>query len=596
MVMLKRDCENLDEEQLNRLVYELQLSAENFESEFSSTLRAIGELDNTLLVVRPDGTRSVEATVGQDERFLRWCENVLQLVQEFTEWTGRLRENLEKVDTVLEYLGAIRELIEMAPSGNTVVVEDFWLERYEYEVGWVRIEPREARIGDYVRVGIKLHNTDWLARGRTWLWFGGFLEGLEGYADLGATQTLTTYVDEFTIPRWYREDYFVSVEGRWESWALIFFVWTKTGEGEISKQELVINKRPKSSVRPVEPQEPSPWGTTFTYWTDIDDPDGETVTVTLYKDGIKYGDSKTVHGSGSPSWTWTSTADDIGEHTYYFEITDEYGVTVYDPPTGVHSGPTVTKRSTTLTITVSDDTPAFGQLITFTGELRDEFGEPVAGKTIRLYKTKINENPVDTGLSATTDSQGRYTISFVYEDTEVFGYFASFEEDNLYFGCESGKIWIGDTEPPPAPEVQSDTHPDPNVWYARSEVVFSWPTPPDDSGIVGYSYALDSLPNETIETTGNSVLLQDVPDGEHWFYVRAQDGAGNWTPDDAVESKACRVRIDTKAVQSEYQGFFLSGVSMPNNYYFIPPSNVTVTGVTFKMGGTSVPGEKNERR
>ncbi|MFZ5916154.1 MAG: hypothetical protein ACOYZ7_04415 [Chloroflexota bacterium] len=99
---------------------------------------------------------------------------------------------------------------------------------------------------------------------------------------------------------------------------------------------------------------------------------------------------------------------------------------------------------------------------------------------------------------------------------------------------------------PSAPEISSPTHPDEATWYNDDAPTFNWTTPPSGAGIQGYSYALDhnpaSLPDNIIETNGNTVAFANLDDGIWYFHVRAQDGANNWGPADHF-----RVNIDTAA-------------------------------------------------
>ncbi|MBN2449610.1 MAG: hypothetical protein JXR77_04435, partial [Lentisphaeria bacterium] len=63
---------------------------------------------------------------------------------------------------------------------------------------------------------------------------------------------------------------------------------------------------------------------------------------------------------------------------------------------------------------------------------------------------------------------------------------------------------------------------------------FLWSVPPDPAGIQGYSIAIDSshdtVPDETIDTTEPSLLVQDSLPAGTWLHVRAVDGAGNAGP------------------------------------------------------------------
>jgi len=104
--------------------------------------------------------------------------------------------------------------------------------------------------------------------------------------------------------------------------------------------------------------------------------------------------------------------------------------------------------------------------------------------------------------------------------------------------------YVPDTTPPPAPVISSPTHTNEDEWFSNNDPTFEWTTPPDPSGIEGYSYTLDhspsTTPDTTVDTTENSARYFDIADGEWWFHVRAKDNADNWGSPDHY-----RVRVDT---------------------------------------------------
>ncbi|MBU1598489.1 MAG: PKD domain-containing protein, partial [Nanoarchaeota archaeon] len=89
-----------------------------------------------------------------------------------------------------------------------------------------------------------------------------------------------------------------------------------------------------------------------------------------------------------------------------------------------------------------------------------------------------------------------------------------------------------DSTPPPAPAVQSPTHPDPNAQYLNDAPVLTWTTPDDATGIKGYSWVLDqiaaTMPDATSDGIGNQTSYTGVLPGIWYFHIRAQDWAGNW--------------------------------------------------------------------
>ena len=677
---------------LENLVKTAELRAENLENKFLDLLWTLENMDGLpALFVNDNGARWVRINGQFDNRLKMWVENVLLQTHKLIEKLRALQENSgqEAIDEVLIHVAATRELLDVPPSEHGGV-EDLWFERWD-GTSWRRTA--EAHPNDSIRMKAKLHNPRWIEREKLWIkvyWRGWYLG--EWYFDLPALYTGEHELYSTTAP-YAPGSYKFYIEGRWESWSC-FFCWPiKTGGGTIPKWEITLevkNRAPKSERQPVSPDK-GPWGTTFTYSTDVKDFDGHWVEVTLYKDGIKYGGSKWVHGSGTPTWTWTSTSADIGDHNYYFVATDGYETT-RDPLTGTHSGPTVTKRGTSLTMSVSNREPAIGQSVTFSGYLMDTFANAgLGGKTIKLDRRPPGSGSwTYTGWSATTSASGYYNITVTPSGT--YYYRARFEGDTAYGGSTSSEDWVKvrdktpppaprmypepaytqdttntvswtavtdpwpgtgtrdyyvqratnsaftagvwspgwisatsynftglsdrviyyyrvkardwadppnesgwsnvvsstqDATAPPAPSVSSWTHPSSDVWYANPNPSFSWTKPYDVSGISGYSYALDSIPLDRINTYARSASLTGVSDGEHTFYLKAQDGAGNWGKWPGGVGRYT-FRINTTSVQSYYSGFFLKGLNINNTYEFIPPAQATLTHVVFRLGTTVI--------
>ena len=77
--------------------------------------------------------------------------------------------------------------------------------------------------------------------------------------------------------------------------------------------------------------------------------------------------------------------------------------------------------------------------------------------------------------------------------------------------------------PPPAgPIVVSETHPDQSVWYSNPNVILKWAT---TEAVQSYSYIFDeepvSRPDDSGEGTRSSVIYKNVPDGKHYFHIKA---------------------------------------------------------------------------
>jgi len=82
----------------------------------------------------------------------------------------------------------------------------------------------------------------------------------------------------------------------------------------------------------------------------------------------------------------------------------------------------------------------------------------------------------------------------------------------------AAKLWEGGPDLPP------------NVWRQENDPYFYWTEPVSDAPIEGYYHSLDSIPDSSSDFTTNTYYEfpeDSVPDGEHFFYVRSKDSAGN---------------------------------------------------------------------
>jgi len=88
-----------------------------------------------------------------------------------------------------------------------------------------------------------------------------------------------------------------------------------------------------------------------------------------------------------------------------------------------------------------------------------------------------------------------------------------------------------EVKPPTGLAASSPSHA--GGWSANSTVQIVWGGATDENGIGGYSYAFspvqDFVPDE-MKDAGATVttLTMPLPDGEHWFHLRAVDAEGNW--------------------------------------------------------------------
>jgi len=85
-------------------------------------------------------------------------------------------------------------------------------------------------------------------------------------------------------------------------------------------------------------------------------------------------------------------------------------------------------------------------------------------------------------------------------------------------------------EPPGAPRISSDTHPDENLWYSNADPVFTWELLPDVID-VDVLLSRDNVPPEYTDATEGKGLIDrfslvDVAEGTHYIQVTFRTDAG----------------------------------------------------------------------
>ena len=78
--------------------------------------------------------------------------------------------------------------------------------------------------------------------------------------------------------------------------------------------------------------------------------------------------------------------------------------------------------------------------------------------------------------------------------------------------------------------------------YPGDQATFAWQAPPCQAGVEGYAYSLDQdpagIPPPGVMTTDDTVTLEGLTPGTHYFHLMARDLQGFWSP---VSTRTVRV-------------------------------------------------------
>lgn len=246
--------------------------------------------------------------------------------------------------------------------------------------------------------------------------------------------------------------------------------YTKENPENSPYLEITYNVPPTLSGGSVVPTT-SEWEASFTYditYTDADN-DLPTTYPRLFIDGENVGRATTEKDPGDQDTTdgkvykyvLETTSENMGIHSFYFYVEDTlHGFSARYPSTGSQDGPTVTKRSVSLTCDVDNGAPEPGQQITFSGYLKNSKGLALAQRTVQLYM-----DGSDTGLTAVTDNSGFYSISTAApENRGLFSYKVHFAEEALYSSAQSSAASVSTEVPGAVPEL-------PLAWIAGIAIV-----------------------------------------------------------------------------------------------------------------------------
>lgn len=124
------------------------------------------------------------------------------------------------------------------------------------------------------------------------------------------------------------------------------------------------------------------------------------------------------------------------------------------------------------------------------------------------------------------------SASVLANDGKGTNILSSFEEASFQIGVvrqEAPEITTpsGSTGTPPAPEISSLTHPDPNKWYAQSTGKFTWSVPNNATSVrLLVGKIPQAVPNVLYAPPIDNKEVTDLADGVYYFHVQLRNAQG----------------------------------------------------------------------
>lgn len=87
--------------------------------------------------------------------------------------------------------------------------------------------------------------------------------------------------------------------------------------------------------------------------------------------------------------------------------------------------------------------------------------------------------------------------------------------------------YVAPANTPAAPQVSSETHTDPSLWYQKNEAILSWSLP---AGVTAVRTLLDenptTIPTKLYDDPIKTITLSDLPEGISYFHVQFKNSEG----------------------------------------------------------------------
>ena len=238
----------------------------------------------------------------------------------------------------------------------------------------------------------------------------------------------------------------------------------------------------------------------------------------------------TVHTTNTYCQYETDDFSD-GQHTFYVKAKDAAGNwgnpssfsvwvdTSGDNITGLQAKTSSTGSSIPAGTWQTDNDPYFA------------WNTPTSTAPIVGYSWSVDAPPTDT--VHTTNTYCQYETDDFSDGQHTF-YVKAKDAAGNWGNPSSFSVW-GDTVGDNITGLQAKTSSTGSsipagTWQTDNDPYFAWNTPTSTAPIVGYSWSVDAPPTDTVHTTNTYCPYEtdDFSDGQHTFYVKAKDAAGNW--------------------------------------------------------------------
>jgi len=169
---------------------------------------------------------------------------------------------------------------------------------------------------------------------------------------------------------------------------------------------------------------------------------------------------------------------------------------------------------------------------------------------VKNFLYMIDRNPdtmPEPGKCQVTNLDG-VTIKGVEDGTWYLHLIIEDKAGNISSTVSHFRMNIDTTAVPPV--VKSATHEKADKWYSNNTPAFAWEKPQDLSGIDGFYYVIDDLPNTVPNeksgtfTRETSLKSQPLEDGVKYFHIVTRDKAGNT----GTKALHYRFNVDTTAI------------------------------------------------